>query len=338
MCHKITDLPLVQAKLFIYQQSFKIAMQFKTVKLSCREGLILQLIDKAGESYFAEIAPLPGFSKETLTNVTVEMRKLLASDHLTKHQLMKYRSPYQSIQFALDSLFTTTSKSSKQQVNIDNVPLLQADNDLISQQYQSLNKPNLIKLKVARDSLEADILNFQQLCQLNPNIKIRCDANQNWTKQQAAQFFSAINVKQLDYIEEPTSSHHSNLQLAEQYQFQLGLDETLQQANFNYLHHHSIKALIIKPSLIGSREKTDKLVSFAQKHRLQVSFSSSFESALGLQQIKNLAAHYHSQYKNQLTISLGIDTLKYFTGTHLMNMKQLQQDCLQLECLCSLNY
>lgn len=344
MCHKIATLHLAplplatlplamlrikQAKLFAYQQPFKAMMQFKASTLNCREGLILQLINTEGESYYTEIAPLPGFSRETLSDVKVGMMKLLADNQLSNHQ-----STYHSVQFALDSLFSPSLQVIKTPINIDNVPLLQGDKNLISQQYNLLNQPNLIKLKVARGSIEEDILNFHTLCQLNSMLQIRCDANQAWNTQQAAQFFNRIDVKRLDYIEEPTNCHQSNLQLAQRYQLQLGLDETLQQSDFIYQHHHSIKALIIKPSLIGSKERIDRLISVAEKNSLQVSFSSSFESVLGLQQIKNLALHYQSQ----VSISLGIDTLKYFQGPLLMNIEKLQQDCLQLECLCNVNY
>ncbi len=307
-------------------------MQFQAFQLDHREGLILQLIDNEGGKYLSEIAPLPGFSKETFTDVKTEMINMLATKWC---QLAKYNSHYKSIQFALDSLFINCGKKVKtQQAEVDNIPLLQGDKISIEAQYKNLGQVNLIKLKVARECVDSDIAVFNMLCQLNPLLKIRCDANQAWSKQQAASFFSAINTQQLDYIEEPTCNHQTNLALAEQYNVYLGLDETLQNSDFCYQHHHSIKAFIIKPTLIGHLKKIDQLVSIAQKYGLMLSFSSSFESVIGLQALKNLASYYIAQPKSQaLVISLGIDTLKYFDSTMLIDAQKMEQDCQQLELL-----
>ncbi|WP_413700677.1 o-succinylbenzoate synthase [Psychromonas sp. KJ10-10] len=327
-----SQLSITQAKLFAYQLPLQTPMRFKTAHLNHREGLILQLQDSNNDQYYSEIAPLPGFSQERLSQVKTEIIQLL-STNLT--QVTSYKSGFKSVQFALDCFFPYCPKQEQQQLNnMENVPLLQGDCKAITQQYQSLAYPNLIKLKVARNTVDSDILVFQQLCQLNPLIKIRCDANQAWNKQQANLFFSAIETQKLDYIEEPTCDHQVNLQLAEKYQIYLGLDETLQQTDFHYWHHPFIKAFIIKPSLVGSKQVIDQYITLAKQHHILVSFSSSFESVVGLQQLKNLANHYLGQPDSQsLVISLGIDTLKYFKGNLLKNEDKIQQDCKQLELL-----
>lgn len=307
-------------------------MQFQAFQLDHREGLILQLIDNEGQKYVSEIAPLPAFSKETFTDVKTEMINMLETQW---RQLAKYKSHYKSIQFALDSLFINLVTEVKtQQAEVDNIPLLQGDNISIAAQYKNLGYVNIIKLKVARECVDSDIAIFNMLCQLNPLLKIRCDANQAWSEQQAATFFSEINTQQLDYIEEPTCNHQTNLILAEQYNLYLGLDETLQHSDFCYQYHHCIKAFIIKPTLIGHHKKIDLLVSIAQQHGLMLSFSSSFESVIGLQTLKNLANYYLVQPNNQaLVISLGIDTLKYFDSTVLIDTQKIEHDCQQLELL-----
>lgn len=312
-------------------------MQFKQYQLNMRAGLILQVTDNLGIRHFTEIAPLPGFSHETLATATKQIITILSSSlaHIFKHNPSAH-----SVQFALDALFCRlANNSTKQDVAIDNIPLLQGDNEQVIKQYRTLNQPNRIKLKVARETLLADINTFQSLCQLNPHLKIRCDANQAWKKHQAAQFFSEINVQQLDYIEEPCGDHNTNLQLAEKYQIAIALDETLQAHDFNYQHHPSISAFIIKPTLIGSKKKIDHLVSIATQQGIEVNFSSSFESAIGLQQLKNLASDYLQknisarQEGQKLVLSLGIDTLKYFDSALLMEEAKIVQDSQHLNIL-----
>jgi len=326
----------IQVKLFAYKLPFRNPMQFKQYQLHQREGLILQIIDKNGVNRFAEIAPLPGFSKETFAQVKQEMIQLISGSGSILNKLTKHMSAYPSIQFALDSILLAINTT--QEITIDNVALLQGNRATIISQYKQLDHPELIKLKVAKESIDIDIDNFQQLCQLNPKLKIRCDANQAWNEKQAEQFFTAINIKQLDYIEEPTCDHQKNLKLAEKFSIKLGLDETLQQSNFNYQAHQSIRAFIIKPALIGSKHKIDKLVSIAKSSAIKISISSSFESIVGLQQLKHLATSYlhHSQQKT-LALSLGIDTLKYFSSTQLQDKNKIEDECQQLELLCSSN-
>jgi len=321
-----------RAKLFAYKLPFKVKMQFKQHQLHCREGLILQLTDNSGALHFSEIAPLSGFSVETLTEVKQEVIQLLSGG---LENLITHAHHLNSLQFALDSLFLSNKIAANDPlISIDTIPLLQGNCEKIFSQYKKLGNANLIKLKVARAPVKTDIENFQTLCRLNPELKIRCDANQAWNKQQASQFFSAINTQQLDYIEEPTDNHQVNLALAEQYSIQLGLDETLQKANFSFQPHECISAFIIKPTIIGSKEKIDRLVSSATKFDIKVSFSSSFESIVGLQQLKRLASSYClNQSTRGLLISLGIDTLKYFDSSLLQDMNNIEKDSQQLELL-----
>ncbi|GLS90671.1 o-succinylbenzoate synthase [Psychromonas marina] len=335
MCNKHNSQLITEVTLYAYTLPFHKPMQFKQYQLQSRDGLILQLSMHNGINHFVEIAPLPGFSHERLADVKKQVMTLLAS---SLDKLLTYKSNYASVQFAFSAL-TIDNSDQAIKIAMDNIPLLQGTQSQVKQQYQRLDHPVLIKLKVARTSITEDIATFQSLCELNPALKIRCDANQAWNKQQAIQFFSRINVQQLDYIEEPTNNHQLNLQLAEQYQVPLGLDETLQQPNFDYQHNQYVRAFIIKPTIIGDRQKIDKLVSIAMQQDINISFSSSFESVVGLQQLKTLANHYANIYPNNhnSTISLGIDTLKFYDSALLVNEKQIAEDCQKLEVLWTSN-
>ncbi len=312
-------------RLFAYKIPFLKPLDFKGFNLKSRDGLILQRQHNNGAVSLAEIAPLPGFSRETLTQAKEQIIGLLEQG---LENLSEESELYPSVQFALDC---TTQKipDSPLAVNLDNIPLLQGDNQTVIKQYLALKSPNLIKLKAARQAPEADILLFNQLTAINPRLLIRCDANQAWTIDQAELFFSSINKQQLDYIEEPTANYKNNLQLAERHQVGLALDETLQQSDFCYQYESCIKALVIKPSLIGSLQRMQALIDNAQQDQLKVSISSSFESIVGLQQLTCLALYW----QKSADISLGLDTLKYFADGPLTKLQNLPDDISQLECL-----
>ncbi len=320
---------VIQAKLFCYQLAFTCPLNFNGQKLTCRKGLILQLQDNSGHLSFGEIAPLPGFSDENLAQATTQIISVLENG-LT--HLNQQADLYPSVQFALDNALHNIPLT-KKAVSPDIIPLLQGDNNSVIKQYIALNKPVIIKLKVARQSVQQDILLFKTLTSLNPLLAVRCDANQVWKKTEASHFLGGINTKQLDYIEEPTASFKDNLQLAEKHQIGLALDETLQQTNFCYQHSDHIKALILKPTLIGSLSRVQNFINIAKQQQLQVSISSSFESIIGLLQLSYLAA----LYKKKCDISLGIDTLKYFKPGLLTDINRIQQDIQELECLWTSN-
>jgi len=309
-------------QLFLYHLPFIRPIDFNGQVLTERSGLIIESQDRQGCLHYAEIAPLPGFSHESLTEVLDQTTRVLNNKLQDKNQL------YPSLQFALDCLANKQSQP-KTEFSVDTIPLLQGDNQPLLLQYQKLNQPPKIKLKVGRQKVVQDIELFNQLCLLNPQLLIRCDANQTWNKQQAAQFFKGINKLQLDYIEEPTANHNDNLQLADLYNIGIALDETLQNSEFNYQVHRCIKALVLKPMLIGSRARLDTFINIAKKEKLQVSISSSFESVIGLLQLKKLAC----SYAGECQLSLGIDTLKYFQQGLLTDKNNINHDINKLECL-----
>jgi len=315
-----------QARLLRYQIPFSCPLSFNGQRLTEREGLILQLQDKNGRCSFGEIAPLPGFSNETLAQASAQIITLLKQGITALNQHSELLYP--SVQFALDNALQQTPLTAKMS-NRDIIPLLQGDNSQIISAYLSLNKPLLIKLKVARQSVQQDILLFTQLTCLNPLLAIRLDANQAWTRDQASQFFSRVNTRQLDYIEEPTPSLSDNLHLAQRYRIGLALDETLQRPDFCYQKSKQIKALILKPMLIGSLSRVQHFINIAREQQLLVSISSSFESVIGLLQLACLA----QRYKKEAAVSLGLDTLKYFQPALLTDKNRIEQDLQLLECL-----
>ncbi|HEY5715259.1 MAG TPA: o-succinylbenzoate synthase [Psychromonas sp.] len=323
-----------QAKIFSYLLSLHKPMLFKGIELSAREGLILQLENVNGQFHYAEIAPLPGFSKETLIQAFAQIKEVLINYLLNKNanKNIKDLNLYPSVHFAVDCILNNIPISTGLNKPA-NIPLLQGDNQSVLEQYRQLNNPQRIKVKVARQKVTDDILLFNALSAINKNLLIRCDANQGWRFSQASLFFANINNQLIDFIEEPTASATDNIKLAKHYAIHLALDETLQQSHFQYQHESCFKALILKPTLIGSFERLDYFIEIAKKQHLQVSISSSFESPLGLTQLAFLA----SQWSKEVAISYGLDTLKFFKSGTVDMKRPLDQQVNELECLWTSN-
>ena len=307
-CNTMIDLSSTKIALFYYKAPFKSPLAFNGHTLNYREGLLIRAKDEK-QFFYGEIAPLPGFSKETLAQAKLHIIDVFNNPASTELVL------FPSVSFALSSL-SHSLFANKKLTNHDIVPLLQGSLERIIAEYIQLDYPDIIKLKVARQSVEKEIELIEKLHQLNPSLKIRLDANQQWDCLQTAIFFSAVNLQAIDYIEEPTPNHEDNLALAEQYNFKLALDETLQNPKFNYQNHPNISAFVIKPTLMGDHTRVQLLIDLAKKFQLQVNISSSFESVIGLSHLA-LISQKNSDYKS---LTLGIDTLKQFNPNELFDI------------------
>tara|TARA_R110001583_G_scaffold6499_2_gene32854 strand:- start:43816 stop:44868 length:1053 start_codon:yes stop_codon:yes gene_type:complete len=313
-----------QLSLYHFSLPFTQAINFKGHQLTSREGLWLIEHDPSGQDFIGEICPLPGFSQETLAQCQQQLLARLnnSSKHLKSR--VDHRPLLPSISFAVFCLQQqvpwqdpSDNKLSAPD-NLIKVPLLQGNPSEIISRYQLLKYPQKVKIKVARATILEEVNVLKSLIKLNPDIHFRLDANQQWTALQYASFLTLIDNKYIDYIEEPTASLNDNITISKQFKVSIALDESLLSnslLNDNLLPiHPCIKALIIKPTLIGYPERIDMLLKHAQRQQLNVSISASFESPLALNQLHYLAKQWQQQ--SHLKISLGLDTLHAFQ-THI---------------------
>lgn len=315
------DLSSKKIALYYYQSLFKTPLTFNGHTLHKREGLLLRM--KQFDQYFyAEIAPLPGFSKETLTQARLQIIEVL------NDRIAPLTSLFPSVAFAISTINQDIS-SILSLSQCDLIPLLQGSHMQIIDEYFKINRPSKIKLKVARQSIIKESSLIYKLNKINPNLLIIMDANQRFSFAQASRFLSDINPKSIDYIEELTRNHKNNLTLAKRYHVKIALDETLQDPHFIYQDNPYIKAFVIKPSLIGSVKRVQTFLDLASKYKLQVSISSSFESIIGLSHLMYIA----QQNQNNCQITLGIDTMKQFQSRALFDLDNITHDIKQLECI-----
>ncbi len=305
--------------LYRFSLPLKKTINFKGHHLDTREGLWLIEHNPHGQDYIGEVSPLPGFSQETLAACQTQLINALQAAKLTNHskndQQVHVTTPFlPSVSFALFCLqqrvpWALQTSNVAQDIALISIPLLQGSLNEIIKRYRELNYPAIVKLKVARLSVAEDIKVIQSLIELNPTVQLRLDANQQWTAIQYADFLKTIDCKCIDYIEEPTLSTVDNISISTQFKVSIALDESLLIPDTLPISN-CIKALIIKPTLIGYPARMQALLTHAQQQQLSLSISASFESPIALQQLAYLANLWQQQ--TQLKVSLGLDTLHAF--------------------------
>jgi O-succinylbenzoate synthase len=141
-------------------------------KLENREGLLVELINEEGGRGMGEIAPLPGWSHETLSGVLEELR---AGNII---------SP--SVQFGLESAYLSLSPV-QLPLSFPICPLLTGSAAEILRKASSLTE-KIVKVKLAALNDEEA---FDILKELRKRFHLRIDLNRQWTSQRSLKFFSA---------------------------------------------------------------------------------------------------------------------------------------------------
>lgn len=145
-----------------------------------------------------------------------------------------------------------------------------------------------------RDGLIADML-----LEAIPDLHLRLDANRSWTPNKAQMFAKYVKPEhraRIQFLEEPCKTPAESLQFAEETGIAIAWDETVRDAEFQQNPPHfftpQVKAIVIKPTLVGSIQRCVELIKQAHAHGIQAVISSSIESSLGLTQLARLAQQY----------------------------------------------
>ncbi|EHA14165.1 o-succinylbenzoate synthase [Halomonas sp. HAL1] len=274
----------MQLALYRYSLPFRQPLMFKGERLENREGLLVSINGQWGE-----IAPLPGFSTETLVEAEAESLACLVA--LSRGEKVSPTLP--SVQFGFDCAQRVWPLNLPSP--LPPYPLLQGEPaeliQSLSTSHWQASPPSRLKLKVARYAMEEELALIEKLAARLPTTKLILDANSGWAREEAQRFCERLPLAQIDYLEEPCAAFADTIAVAEATGVAIALDETLsRREEWNY--HPQLKALVIKPTLIGSLSDCEVLVQRARAVNLCVVVSSSFESDLGLGLLARLASEW----------------------------------------------
>jgi len=136
---------------------------------------------------------------------------------------------------------------------------------------------------------------------------LRIDVNRSWSVEEAKRFLESVDVRFIDYIEEPLQEPERLLELPP---FPFALDETLREKRAEKLAMlECVRALVLKPTLLGN--SLNRWIEFGKQHGKILTFSSSYESAIGLVHIACL------QELHSPTSAAGLDTFRAFQQNFL---------------------
>lgn len=315
----------------IYRYSLPLVrpLRLKDHVLNERQGLILKFCGRKGNIGYGDIAPLPGYSLETLDEAqeaaitwarfalgrtpqtTVERDKMLHVLAMTPSVMFSTECATLSLAYDAGAILPEGLFSSvRRDVSVNALITGQLDDAVETAHALREKKYRTIKLKVGRQSLENDIETVRQVRRaLGDDITLRLDANRAWDFDTALRFARGVAECAIEFIEEPLAIPTRLQQFSKRSGLPIALDESAREdidsPDF-FSENQWAEAVILKPSLLGGIRLTMDWAAQALQHGLKPIISSCFESGLGLIALAHLAAAITED-----DIPVGLDTYSW---------------------------
>ncbi|MFO1449947.1 MAG: o-succinylbenzoate synthase [Opitutaceae bacterium] len=272
-----------------YSLPFRSPLRTAHGRWSVRQGILVRLRSSDGTTGYGEIAPIPGFGRESL-DADEEQLKLLGAMP-TAEVLASVPADYACVRGAIaGALRAFAGAESSLKVTRDLLPvtaLLPAGRDVLGAipGKVELGFRNF-KWKVGvGDPADEQALLDDVLAALPSGAKLRLDANGAWDRRQSERWLDRCADYPIEHVEQPISPESRGaidilMGLAGDYPTPVALDESLvgQVDIETWLGRGWPGVYVVKPGILG-----DPAHSLGLLHRAKarVVFSSSLETGVG---------------------------------------------------------
>ena len=272
-------------------------------KIFTREGLFLYYpIDQ--HYIVADVAPLPGFSDESLFDIRNEIKSNLPVSpslqcglealNLIKSAMKNRLSLFAQINRRLNLPFPEKNNGIRYN------GLVAVNDHKIEDKIQELCQLGIktIKIKVGFDSFDKEypILNHIILKYLH-KLTFRLDPNQQWTSKIVETFFSLLPREGIEYIEDPVSTI-DELRDCVPYFDKIALDYFCKKLTISDPIFQKINFIVYKPTLMGGLTKLAVIKKYFP--HVNIIISHSFESSVGIYYLNCIAAAVNHHYAHGL--------------------------------------
>ncbi|MBK4714099.1 MULTISPECIES: o-succinylbenzoate synthase [Tenebrionibacter/Tenebrionicola group] len=278
-----------QAQIWRYQLPMDAGVVLRERRLKTRDGLLVRLREGENEGW-GEIAPLPGFSAETLDETQAQTLGWVNAWRAGDNPAWP-AAP--SAAFGLSCAAAELTQVLPAAADYRAAPLCTGDPDALIPVLEAMPGEKVAKIKVGLYEAVRDGMVVNLLLEALPALTLRLDANRGWTPlkaQQFAKYVSPARRSRIAFIEEPCKTREQSRAFAAETGIAIAWDESLRESDFVFAAEPGLTAVIIKPTLTGSLDIVRGQVAQAHALGLEAIISSSIESSLGLTQLARIAA------------------------------------------------
>jgi o-succinylbenzoate synthase len=281
-----------------YRRKFRQPLQTSHGIWEIREGIIIRLIDNTGKIHFGEIAPIPWFGSETLSQALDFCHQLPSK--ILSETIFSIPANLPACQFGFESA-----------IEIDNVKnfdllshsiLLPTGESACAAIYKTIptnvSNYDTFKWKIGVSDFSTEVEVFHRLiCLLPDTAKLRLDANGGLSWETANRWLEVCDrLPQIEFLEQPLGidQFQEMLSLSQTYQTCIALDESVSTfARINDCYQQGWRGIfVIKPAIAGSPLQ---LKTFCQSHEIDTVFSSVFETEIGRKAALKIAAELQTK-------------------------------------------
>jgi len=349
------DAPIVHV--YRYRLPLAKPLQLRGHAVSEREGLILAFGGMYGTGY-GDIAPLPGFSRETLEEAqeaVVRWAGLLGQlpkQPAEREESLAFLETVPSAEFGIECATFSFRHAigSERSLGLYNPVrrivsvngLIGATGDLLTDVKRlRAGGYRAVKLKVGQESVAKDIGRVHAIrAALSIDVSIRLDANRAWSWDDAMSFARGIRDVAIEYIEEPLAGPERLPEFAARSDLAVALDETLvenRDTDAMAAHYPWAAAFVLKPTLVGGVRRCERIANEALEFGIRPVVSACFESGVGISALAHLASALTKE-----DIPVGLFTYDWLAADVLAQRFSIRNGQLDLDeadaCVASCNF
>jgi o-succinylbenzoate synthase len=298
-----------------YARPFQAPLQTHHGKWWERRGIVLRLENELGIGW-GEIAPIPDFGSESWETAQAYCRSL--PEIITSAQIRAIPAQLTACQFGFESAWESLHRSPLALTPIPSSLLLPSgtaalESPLLFQSAQAGSRSGrkTFKWKIGVDKIEYELAIFEELLGLLPAAaKLRLDANGGLSWQQASLWLQICDSYGIEFLEQPLppAQFELMLKLSQRYTTPIALDESVTGlTELKACYERGWRSIfVIKAPLAGSPVQ---LRQFCQDHKLDLVWSSVFETSIARRYIENylIAALPASEYASERANGFGVE-------------------------------
>jgi len=257
-------------------EPFEIPLQFPLPGSGerVRRGYYLHLDGAIGE-----VAPLPGWSSETLEQARADLQRLAKGDS---------GGLCASVQFGWECALQEKIGWADFPPLAREISISALDGDIESALAAGCR---CFKFKLAGDPRAMAEMIKERAEKIHGRAAIRLDANRRWSLAEASEFLNLIPNVPYQYLEEPVCEAKDLAKLIGHPSARLALDETLREISPDDLPKWTgVRAVVLKPTLLGGLKISRDFARAAERLGALPVVSASFESRIGLGALVRFAA------------------------------------------------
>ncbi len=318
----------IELKYFPYTLELSENLLTSKAAINNRKGFIIKL-NSGGKTGYGESAPFREFGSESFEedekalgnfkfNLKLAVNNFIESLDESLKEISSLPALRHGFEQALLNLFCSKTNISLNEIlNVSsqkeicvNAVIGFLTPDESARKTLSLVKEGFttIKIKAGRNKFNDDLECIKSISNAaGAETKLRIDVNGKWKAAEAINNLKQLENLNIEYVEQPVNKLIEFKKVSFASKIPLAVDESIRtyEDAISFIESSAVKALVIKPMMLGGIITTLKIIEAAEKKNIKVIISSSFESSLG----KSLAIFAASTVKEKT--AHGLDTSRF---------------------------